>query len=124
MRKLLFLIFLFCGFLLPAAAQQKTITGSVKGAEDNLPALGATVLVKGTTTGTLTDVDGKYQISVPQGVILEFRFVGMKTKEVTIGASSVYVASYPYNDPKLLFPIPARELEANPNLKPQQNPGY
>jgi tetratricopeptide (TPR) repeat protein len=32
--------------------------------------------------------------------------------------------SFAYNDPKLLFPIPARELEANPNLKPQQNPGY
>ncbi len=34
------------------------------------------------------------------------------------------VASYPYNDPKLLFPIPSRELDANPNLKSQQNPGY
>ena len=32
--------------------------------------------------------------------------------------------SFTYNDPKLLFPIPARELEANPKLKPQQNPGY
>ena len=32
--------------------------------------------------------------------------------------------SLPYNDPKLLFPIPARELEANPKLKSQQNPGY
>jgi hypothetical protein len=34
------------------------------------------------------------------------------------------VASYPYNDPRLLFPIPSRELDANPNLKGQQNPGY
>jgi hypothetical protein len=34
------------------------------------------------------------------------------------------VGSLPYNDPKLLFPIPARELDANPNLKTQQNPGY
>jgi hypothetical protein len=34
------------------------------------------------------------------------------------------VASYPYNDPRLLFPIPSRELDANPNLKSQQNPGY
>ena len=34
------------------------------------------------------------------------------------------IASFPWNDPKLLFPIPARELEANPNLKSQQNPGY
>ena len=34
------------------------------------------------------------------------------------------VGSLPFSDPKLLFPIPARELEANPNLKTQQNPGY
>jgi hypothetical protein len=34
------------------------------------------------------------------------------------------VASYQYNDPKLVFPIPDRDMEANPNLKPQQNPGY
>jgi hypothetical protein len=34
------------------------------------------------------------------------------------------VGALPYNDPRLLFPIPAREIEANPNLKTQQNPGY
>jgi hypothetical protein len=47
MRKLLFLLFLFSGFLLPAAAQQKSITGTVTGAEDKLPIIGATVLIKG-----------------------------------------------------------------------------
>jgi TonB-linked SusC/RagA family outer membrane protein len=90
MRKLLFLIFLFCGFLLSAIAQQKTITGTVKGAEDNLPIAGATVLIKGTSNGALTNMDGKYQINIQQGATLEFRFVGMKTKEVIIGASDVY----------------------------------
>ena len=90
MRKLLFLIFLFCGFLLSATAQQKTITGTVKGTEDNLPIVGATILIKGTSNGALTNVDGKYQISIQQGATLEFRFVGMKTKEVIIGASNVY----------------------------------
>jgi TonB-dependent starch-binding outer membrane protein SusC len=97
MRKLLFLFFLFCGFLLQAAAQQKTITGTVKGAEDNLPVIGATVLVKGTSTGALTDVDGKYQISAPQGATIEFRFVGMKSRDVTVGASSVYDVTMEYD---------------------------
>jgi TonB-linked SusC/RagA family outer membrane protein len=90
MRKLLLLFFVLCGFLLTAAAQQKTVTGTVTGAEDNLPVIGATVLVKGTSTGTATDVDGKYSISVPAGATLEFRYVGMKTKEVIVGTSNVY----------------------------------
>ena len=90
MRKLLLLIFVFCGFLLPAAAQQKTITGTVSGSEDKLPIIGATVLIKGTSTGVVTDINGKYQISASQGATIEFRYVGMKTKEVVVGASGVY----------------------------------
>jgi TonB-linked SusC/RagA family outer membrane protein len=90
MRKLLFLFFVFCGFLLPAEGQQKTITGTVTGAEDKLPVIGATVLVKGTTTGQATDIDGKYQISVPVGGTIEFRYVGMKNKEIIVGTSNVY----------------------------------
>jgi TonB-dependent starch-binding outer membrane protein SusC len=97
MRKLLFLIFLFCGFLLPVSAQQKTVTGTVTGVEDNLPVIGATVLIKGTSNGVVTDLNGKYQISVSQGVTLEFRYVGMKTKEVVIGASSVYDVALEYD---------------------------
>ena len=90
MRKLLFLLFLFCGFLLTATAQQKLITGTVTGAEDKLPIPGATVLVRGTSNGTLTDLNGKYQISGSLGATLEFRYIGKKIKEVIIGASSVY----------------------------------
>ena len=88
MRKVLFLFFLFCGFLLPAMAQQKTITGTVTGTLDNQPVIGATVLVKGTSTGVITDMNGKYQISAAQGATLEFRYVGMKTKEFVVGTAS------------------------------------
>jgi hypothetical protein len=77
MRKLLFLFFLFCGFLLPATAQQKTITGVVTGTEDNLPVIGATVLIKGTSAGTLTDINGKYQLSAAPGATIEIRYVGL-----------------------------------------------
>ena len=97
MRKLLFLLFLFCGFLLPAIAQQKTLSGTVTGLEDNDPIVGATVLVKGTTTGVLTDLNGQYQISAPEGATLEFRYVGMKTYEIVIGSSNIYNVALEYD---------------------------
>jgi tetratricopeptide (TPR) repeat protein len=53
---------------------------------------------------------------------LELAFEGFKIHDVRRLQQSV--SSYPWDDPKLVFPIPARELEANPNLKSQQNPGY
>jgi len=97
MRKLLFLFFLFCGFLLPATAQQKTITGTVTGSEDNQPVIGATVLLKGTSAGVVTDLNGKYQISAAPGATLEIRYVGMKTKEVLVGTSNVYDITLDYD---------------------------
>ena len=53
---------------------------------------------------------------------LELAFEGFKIHDVSRLHQNVGIL--PYNDPKLLFPIPARELEANPKLKTQQNPGY
>jgi TonB-dependent starch-binding outer membrane protein SusC len=97
MRKLLLLTFVFCSFLLSAFAQQKTITGTVTGAEDKLPIIGATVQVKGTTTGAATDLDGKYSISAPQGATLEFRYVGMKNKDVVVGTSNVIDVQLDYD---------------------------
>lgn len=97
MRKLLLLFFVLCSFLLPLAAQQKTVTGIVTGAEDKLPIIGATILVKGTTVGAITDLDGKYQISAQAGAIIEIRYVGMKTKEITVGVSNVYDTALEYD---------------------------
>lgn len=68
-----------------AFAQQKTISGKVTD-ETGAPVPGATVIVKGTTTGTVSDFDGKYSINVPSTAkVLDFSFVGMKTQEVVIG---------------------------------------
>lgn len=53
---------------------------------------------------------------------LELAFEGFKIHDVRRLKENV--GALPYNDPKLLFPIPAREIEANPGLKNQQNPGY
>ncbi|MCX2678472.1 SusC/RagA family TonB-linked outer membrane protein [Galbibacter sp. EGI 63066] len=68
-------------------AQEKTVTGVVTD-QDGLPLPGANVVVKGTTNGTQTDFDGNYSIKANAGDILVFSFVGQKTEERTIGASS------------------------------------
>lgn len=70
-----------------AQNEKKTITGTVSDATGPLP--GVVILVKGTQTGTQTNFDGFYSIEAPQGAILEFSFIGMKTIEKTIGSSSV-----------------------------------
>lgn len=64
--------------------QNMQVNGTVISAEDHLPIIGATVLVKGTSTGTVTDVDGHFSISVPPDHrTLQFSYVGMATKEET-----------------------------------------
>jgi TonB-dependent starch-binding outer membrane protein SusC len=90
MKKLLLLFFVFFGFLLSVAAQQKAVTGTVTGADDNLPVIGATVLVKGTTNGVATDENGKFSISAPEGSILLISYVGMKSTEVVVGKAASY----------------------------------
>ena len=98
MRKLLLLFLLFCGVLLSAAAQQKTVTGTVvSSVEGDGPLPGVTVIVKGTTAGTIADVNGKFTINVPQGATtLVISYIGMKTKEIEIaGRSEINVVLEP-----------------------------
>ncbi len=83
------MVFLFCGVLLLASAQQRTITGTVTGSDDGLTIVGATVQIKGTTTGVTTGIDGEYTIDVNEGGTLLFKFVGMKTQEILVGSESV-----------------------------------
>ena len=68
-------------------AQEKTISGTVVD-ETNMPLPGATVLIKGTTTGASTDFDGKYSISANTGDVLTFSYVGYSEKTATIGNSN------------------------------------
>lgn len=81
-------------FLMYAAfglqAQGVQVTGSVTGSEDGAPLPGVSVVVKGTTIGTVTDVNGDYLLSVPSGATtLVFGFVGMKAVEAPINNRSV-----------------------------------
>ncbi len=76
------LLFLFAASV---SAQTYTVSGTVTDASDKLPIPGATVVVKGTTVGTVTDIDGNYTISIPEGEeTLVYSFVGYATQEVLI----------------------------------------
>jgi TonB-linked SusC/RagA family outer membrane protein len=69
---------------------QRSVTGKVTDANDNSEVIGATVLVKGTTRAAVTDVDGKYTISVPSNdAVLVFTYVGKTTQEIAVGGQSV-----------------------------------
>jgi TonB-linked SusC/RagA family outer membrane protein len=64
------------------------VTGVVKDANGQ-PLPGVTVLVKGTTIGTVTEIDGSYTLTVPEGAVLVFSFVGYIVKEINVGNQSV-----------------------------------
>jgi Outer membrane cobalamin receptor protein len=69
-----------------ATAQNRRVTGHVTSEEDGQPVIGASILVKGTTMGTITDVDGNFTLSnVPQTAkIIQVSYIGMQTLEVGI----------------------------------------
>lgn len=69
---------------------QSTVRGTVTSAEDGEALPGVSVIVKGTTQGTVTDIDGNYSINVSQeDATLVFSFIGMQTAEETVGGRSV-----------------------------------
>ena len=68
---------------------QKKVSGIVKEADTNEPLIGATVVVKGTTNGVITDLDGHYAIEVNANEVLQFAYVGLETHEETVGERTV-----------------------------------
>ena len=93
MRKVLFLLLGVLFLAGQAFAQSRTIKGRVTSADDGQPVIGAAVVVKGTSTGAVTNPDGEYTLQIPDGATaLVFRSVGMKEQEVTLkGSNSVNV---------------------------------
>lgn len=83
MKKQLLLTFVFVLLAsLGAMAQNKTVSGKVTDANTGEGLPGVNVIIKGTTNGTATGIDGSFSLSVPQGATLVFSYVGMKTQEV------------------------------------------
>lgn len=72
--------------------QTNTVTGSVVSATDDEPLAGVTVSVKGTTNGTVTDIDGRYVIQAVQGETLIFSYVGFVSQEVTVRENVINIA--------------------------------
>ncbi|MEQ9439669.1 MAG: SusC/RagA family TonB-linked outer membrane protein [Cyclobacteriaceae bacterium] len=71
-------------------AQERTISGTVTSEEDDSTLPGVNVIVKGTTIGTVTDIDGNYRLNVPEdAATLSFTFIGLAEKEVAIGNQTV-----------------------------------
>ncbi len=85
-----FCLFIFmlglCCFSITARAQSQSISGKVTDVTDNSPLPGVNIVAKGTTTGTVTDVEGNYSLSVPANIeTLVFSSVGYTSEEVNIG---------------------------------------
>lgn len=67
-----------------------TITGTVTSGEDGLPLIGVTVTIKGTSTGTITDIDGTWSLEAEEGTVLVFTYTGFKAQELTVGSATTY----------------------------------
>ena len=86
MKNILLCFVLVFGTIFSLVAQSRMVSGRVTSDEepDDIP--GVNVLVKGTMVGSITDIDGNYSLSVPEGSnVLVFSFVGFETQEINVG---------------------------------------
>lgn len=78
----------------------KSITGVVSDATGE-PIIGANVVVKGTTLGTITDLDGKFELEVPEKAVLEISYIGYMTKEIPVANTRVFTVQLVEDTQKL-----------------------
>ena len=90
MKKLLLTGLALCIGVFTLFAQTKQITGSVTSVDDGSPIPGASVVVQGTTIGTVTNANGNFTLNVPEEATLLISFVGMKTVEVPVTSQTQY----------------------------------
>jgi TonB-linked SusC/RagA family outer membrane protein len=89
-KRILLSLGLFFYGLFTINAQQKTIRGKITSSEDGAALIGVAVAVKGTTVGAITNVEGNYQLSVPESAkTLVVSFVGFVSQEVSIGNAAI-----------------------------------
>lgn len=89
-------LFLLAGLFCPSGAFAQatmTVNGTVTDSHGE-PIIGANILVKGTSNGTITDLDGHYTLQAPKGSTLEFKFVGFKTVEKVVDSSTINVTMH------------------------------
>ena len=90
MRKILLLFLWASLFSTLANAQTREISGKVTAADDGLGLAGASIIYKGSNTGTNADADGKFKFTIPGDGVLVISYVGFLIKEVPIGNQSVF----------------------------------
>ncbi|MBN2746956.1 MAG: SusC/RagA family TonB-linked outer membrane protein [Bacteroidales bacterium] len=94
-RKFTFsVVFLAVAFMMlsfGAIAQSISVSGTIKDANDKSPMIGVNVVQKGTQNGTVSDLNGKFSLSVPQGAVIVFTYVGYKPLEKAVSAESMNV---------------------------------
>ena len=84
LRKLLLMLVMVFSFTI-TQAQQKVVTGTVTDANDGMGIPGVSIVVKGTTIGTTTNIDGNYTLEADASSTLVYSFVGYKTQEILVG---------------------------------------
>jgi TonB-linked SusC/RagA family outer membrane protein len=90
MKRLILSLFLVFAIVAGAAAQGRTITGTVTDSEDGSPIPGVSIRIRGVQGGTQTGGDGKYSIALPAGATgLDFSSIGYNTQSVTLGSANV-----------------------------------
>ncbi|MCT4587423.1 MAG: TonB-dependent receptor [Carboxylicivirga sp.] len=89
MKKIFYSILLSFVSILMMAQQNKTLTGKVTDA-DNIGIPGVSVVIIGTTAGTITDINGDYSIEVVAEDVIEFSFIGFEKQEVVVGDKTQY----------------------------------
>jgi len=91
-RKINFLVaLLLFGVGLVSAQQNLSVSGVVTDAGDGSPLVGVSVLVKGSSTGTITDMNGKYTLKAAQGSTLVFSYIGMESQQAAVKSNTVNV---------------------------------
>ncbi len=90
MKRICLIFFVILGLLGNSLyAQERRVTGTVTDGADGSSLPGVTITVRGTTQGTITDANGQYELTVNEGDVLIFSFIGMTTEQRTVGTESV-----------------------------------
>ncbi|MCL3849871.1 TonB-dependent receptor [Parabacteroides sp. GYB001] len=88
-NRILSLLFFFMAFIsVQVYAQDIKVSGTVISGADNYPIIGANILVKGTTIGTITDVDGNFSFEAPQGSTLVISYIGYQAQEIKVSGNA------------------------------------
>ena len=88
MKKLLSVLFLLSFTLASVYAQNIQVKGTVVSGTDNEPLPGVNVVVKGTTNGGITDLDGNFSLSAPADATLSVTYIGFKPQEVAVNGKT------------------------------------